>query len=54
MNKAEIEYQEFMIKLIDKANEVHKDFEELSLENKARVMQDARCLALIKLGEGIK
>lgn len=54
MNKAEKEYQDFMIKLIDKANEVHKDFEKLSPENQSRVMQDARCLALIKLGEGIK
>ena len=54
MNKAEKEYQNFMIKLIDKANEVHKDFDKLSPENQAREMQDARCLALIKLGEGIK
>lgn len=54
MNNTEKEYQEFMIKLIDKANEVQRDFEKLSLENKARVMQDARCLALVKLGEGIK
>lgn len=54
MNKTEKEYQDFMIKLIDKANEVHRDFEKLSAENKARVMHDARCLALIKLGEGIK
>ena len=45
---------EFMIKLIDKANEVQRDFEKLSPENQARVMQDARCLALIKLGEAIK
>ena len=54
MNKTEKEYQDFMIKLIDKANEVHRDFEKLSSANKIRVMQDARCLALIKLGEGIK
>lgn len=54
MNKTEKEYKDFMIKLIDKANEVHRDFEKLSAENKARVMQDARCLALIKLGEVIK
>lgn len=54
MNKTEKEYQEFMMKLIDKANEVQRDFEKLSPENKVRVMQDARCLALIKLGKGIK
>ena len=54
MNKTEREYQEFMIKLINKANEVQRDFEKLSPENQARVMRDARCLALIKLGEAIK
>lgn len=54
MYKTEKEYQDFMIKLIDKVNEVHKDFEKLSPENKVRVMHDARCLALIKLGESIK
>lgn len=53
MNENEKEYQEFVIKLIDKANEVHKDFEKLSPENKERVMNDARYLALIKLGENI-
>lgn len=54
MNKTEREYQEFMIKLIDKANEVQRDFEKLSPENQVRVMQDTRCLTLIKLCEGIK
>ena len=54
MNENEKEYQEFVIKLIDKANEVHKDFEKLSPENKERVMNDTKYLALIKLGENIK
>ena len=54
MNENEKEYQEFVIKLIDKANEVQKDFEKLSPKNKERVMNDARYLALIKLGESIK
>ena len=54
MNKTEKEYQEFMIKLIDKANEINKDFEKLSPENKARVMNDARYLALIELGKTLK
>ena len=54
MNNIEKEYQEFMIKLLDKANELHRDFEKLSTENKARVMQDARYLALVKLFESTK
>ena len=54
MDKIEKEYQEFVIKLIDKANEVHKDFENLSPENKERVRKDAKYLALIKLGESVK
>ncbi len=54
MNEIEKEYQEFVIKLIDKANEVQKDFEKLSSENKERVMKDAKYLAIIKLGESIK
>ena len=51
MDKTEKEYQEFIIKLIDKANEVQKDFEKLSPENKERVKNDARYLLLLKLGE---
>ena len=51
MNKTEKEYQEFIAKLIDKANEVQKDFEKLSPENKERIMNDARYLLLLKLGE---
>ncbi len=51
MNKTEKEYQEFITRLIDKANEVQKDFEKLSPENKERIMSDARYLALMKLGE---
>jgi hypothetical protein len=54
MDGIEKEYQEFVIKLIDKANEVQKDFEKLSPENKERVMKDAKYLALIKLGESMK
>ena len=54
MNKNEKEYQEFMIKLNDKANEVYKDFEKLSPENKARVMSDAKYVALIELGKCLK
>ena len=48
---SEKEYQDFMFKLIDKANEVQKDFEKLSPENKQRIMNDARYLAILKLGE---
>lgn len=51
MDKLEKEYQEFIIKLIDRANEVQKDFEKLSPENQERIINDARYLALIKLGE---
>ena len=51
MDKLEKEYQEFIIKLIDRANEVQKDFEKLSPENQERIIHDARYLALIKLGE---
>ena len=51
MDKTEKEYKEFIIKLIDKANEVQKDFEKLSLENKERVKNDARYMLLLKLGE---
>lgn len=54
MNKIEKEYQEFVLKLIDKANEINKDFEKLLPENKARVMNDARYLALIELGKSLK
>lgn len=54
MYEIEKEYQDFVIKLMDKANEVQKDFDKLSPENKERVMKDARYLALIKLGESIK
>lgn len=54
MNKTEKEYQEFMIKLIDKANEVKRDFEKLSPENKDRIMSDARYLAIIELGKCLK
>ena len=54
MNKIEKEYQEFVIKLIDKTNEVQKDFEKLSPENKIRIMNDARYLALVELGKSLK
>lgn len=54
MNKTEIEYREFIMKLIDKANEIQKDFEKLSPENKDRIINDARYLALVKLSENIK
>ena len=54
MDGIEKEYQEFVIRLIDKTNEVQKDFEKLSPENKERVMKDAKYLALIKLGESMK
>ena len=53
MDEIEKEYQEFVIKLIDKANEVQKDFEKLSPKNKARVMNDARYLALVELGKSL-
>lgn len=51
MNKTEKEYQEFITKLMNKSNEVQKDFEKLSPENQERIIHDARYLALIKLGE---
>ena len=54
MNSNEKEYQQFMIKLSDKAKEIHKDFEKLSLENKMRIMQDVRYLAIIELGKSLK
>ena len=54
INEIEKEYQEFVIKLIDKANEIHNDFKKLSPENKERVMKDAKYLAFIKLGESVK
>lgn len=53
MNEIEKEYQEFMVKLIEKANEIQKDFGKLSPENKERVMKDTKYWALIKLGESI-
>lgn len=49
MNKAEKEYQEFMVKLIDKASEVKRDFDNLSPETQARVLQDARFITIMKL-----
>ena len=54
MDKTEKEYQEFVTKLINKANEVQKDFEKLSPKNKERIMNDTRYLALMKFGEIIK
>lgn len=54
MNEFEKEYQEFMLKLIDKAKEVNRDFEKLSPENKARVMNDTRYLAIVELGKSLK
>lgn len=51
MDTTEKEYQEFIVKLIDKANDLQKDFEKLSPENKQRIMNDARYLAILKLGE---
>ena len=40
------EYNEFMLKLVDKANELRKDFNNLSLENQARVKKDISNIAL--------
>jgi len=42
----EKEYNEFMLKLADKANELRKDFNNLSLENQARVKKDISNMAL--------
>lgn len=44
VKEIEKEYQEFVIKLIDKTNEVQKNFDKLSPENKECVMKDAGLL----------
>lgn len=54
MNRNEKEYQEFMIKLSDKAKKIHEDFEKLSPENKMRIMQNVRYLAIIELGKSLR
>ena len=49
MDKFEKEYQEFMVKLADKVNEVQKDLANLSPETQSRVLQDARYIAIMQL-----
>ena len=49
MVKFEKEYQEFMVKLADKVNEVQKDLANLSPETQSRVLQDARYIAIMQL-----
>ena len=49
MNQSEKEYQEFMMKLSKKANEVRRDFDNLSEENKERIRNDVSYLAIIEL-----
>lgn len=49
MDKFEKEYQEFMVKLADKINEVQKDLANLSPETQSRVLQDARYIAIMQL-----
>ena len=46
MTEREKEYNEFMLKLADKANELRKDFNNLSLENQVRVKKDISNMAL--------
>lgn len=46
MDELEKEYISFMVKLSDKASEVKKDFDKLSLENQARVKKDISNMAL--------
>ena len=50
----EKEYQEFMIKLMNKAKEVHDDFETLSYENQKRVEQNANFFAVVELLKAIE
>lgn len=54
MINPEKEYQEFMIKLINKAKEVHDDFEKLSYENKKRVEQNIDYFAVVELLKSIE
>ena len=54
MINLEKEYQEFMIKLINKAKEVHDDFEKLSYENKKRVEQNIDYFAVVELLKSIE
>lgn len=49
MDKFEKEYQEFMVKLADKVNEVQKDLANSSPETQSRVLQDARYIAIMQL-----
>ena len=54
MINQEKEYQEFMIKLMNKAKEVHDDFEKLSCENKKRIEQNANHFAVVELLKSIE
>lgn len=54
MINPEKEYQEFMIKLINKAKEVHDDFKKLSYENKKRVEQNIDYFAVVELLKSIE
>lgn len=54
MNQSEKEYQEFMMKLSKKANEVRRDFDNLSEENKERIRNDVSYLAIIELLKNTK
>lgn len=49
MNKNENEYNEFMLKWLDKSREIQKDFEKLSRENQERVKQDISNSVIISL-----
>lgn len=49
----EKEYQEFMIKLLNKAKEIRDDFDKLSHENQKRVEQNINCFAAIELLKNI-
>lgn len=49
MNSTEKEYNEFMLKWIDKSREIQKDFQKLSHENQERVKQNISNSAIIAL-----
>ena len=49
MDELDKEYMSFMAKLSDKANEVKKDFDKLSPQNKERIKNDVSYIAILEL-----
>lgn len=49
MDELEKEYISFMAKLSDKVNEVKKDFDKLSPQNKERIKNDVSYIAILEL-----